>query len=201
MCLRDTCFPPAPLGQWKTSAQRSCHLAGCARALSLLQPPVTPQPHGGWSPTFLLDKGGEISLPGASLPSQGNALGRFLHLYPVQPTGLMASCAPRAGWKRSHPLLGSAPSPSPAASQGTCCTCVEGMVLLVEAVCKILSPSFFHHFLAVFSRPLGRQREGGWYDWERRQGLLCSYRLSLLMGDAKLKDQDKGGKQGEREKQ
>ena len=51
----------------------------------------------------------------------------------------------------------------------------------------------------MFARPSGRQREGDWYDWERRQGLLCSYQLSLLMGDAKLKDQDKEGKK-EREK-
>lgn len=64
---------------------------------------------------------------------------------------------------------------------------------------KIFSPSFFYHFLAMFARPLGRQREGDWYDWERRQGLLCSYQLSLLMGDAKLKDQDQEGKK-EREK-
>lgn len=87
----------------------------------------------------------------------------------------------------------------PCCISGHLLPCVEGMVLLVEAVCKMLSPSFFHRFLAVFARPLGRQREGGWYNWERRRvAVLIS--TVLAHGRCQAEGPGQGGKK-EREKQ
>lgn len=201
MCLRDTCFPPAPLGQWKTSAQRSCHLAGCARVLSLLQPPVTPQPHGGWSPTFLLDEGGEISLPGASLPSQGNALGRFLHL-------LSCSTHWADGLLCPTGRLEEKPSP-PGVCTVTKPCCISGHLLHLcggygaagGGCLQDTVPIFLPPFLDCVCQALGKAKGRWLVRLGEETGVAVLISTVLAHGRCQAEGPGQGGKKGEREKQ